>query len=174
MVATFKSNLGKRIISCYSPTNVSDETDLDTFYNELYSLVRSVPKHNVLIIGGNIYPKIDKNINKFSLHNLSNRNGEHLTVFTLENKLTCLNIKLQKRKGKQWTNTYPNNVQARIDYILMNKNWTNKDLKCEAYSSFEKVSSDHRVVTVLRSHVREYGHVRNRHVMFITIEHIKT
>ena len=26
---------------------------------------------------------------------------------------------------------------------------------------------------VLRSHIHEYGHVRNRHVMFITIEHIK-
>ena len=26
---------------------------------------------------------------------------------------------------------------------------------------------------LLRSHIHEYGHVRNRHVMFITIEHIK-
>ena len=25
--------------SCYSPTNASDETDIITFYNELYSLV---------------------------------------------------------------------------------------------------------------------------------------
>ena len=28
-------------------------------------------------------------------------------------------------------------------------------------------------VKVLRSHIHEYGHVRNRHVMFINIEHIK-
>ena len=26
---------------------------------------------------------------------------------------------------------------------------------------------------LLRSHIHEYGHVQNRHVMFITIEHIK-
>ena len=26
---------------------------------------------------------------------------------------------------------------------------------------------------MLRSHIHEYGHVRNRHIMFITIEHIK-
>ena len=26
---------------------------------------------------------------------------------------------------------------------------------------------------MLRSHIHEYGHVRNRHVMFITTEHIK-
>ena len=26
---------------------------------------------------------------------------------------------------------------------------------------------------VFHSHIYEYGHVRNRHIMFITIEHIK-
>ena len=28
-----------------------------------------------------------------------------------------------------------------------------------------------KLVQVLHSHIHEYGHVRNRHVMFITIEH---
>ena len=46
-------------------------------------------------------PKLIKNVNlKFSLHNLSNRNEEHLTAFTLENRLTCLITKFQTRKGK--------------------------------------------------------------------------
>ena len=40
--------------------------------------------------------KIGKNVNKFSLHNLSNINGEYLTDFTQENRLTCLNTKFQK------------------------------------------------------------------------------
>ena len=34
-------------------------------------------------------------------------------------------------------------------------------------------SSNTRQKLVLRSHIHEYGHVRNRHVMFITTEHIK-
>ena len=38
--------------------------------------------------------------NKFGLQNLSNRNGEQLTDFFLENGLTCLNAKFQKRRGK--------------------------------------------------------------------------
>ena len=33
------------------PWRNSDETDIITFYNELSSLVRSIPKHNMLIIG---------------------------------------------------------------------------------------------------------------------------
>ena len=93
IVAPFNGKPNATIISCYSPTNVSEETDVITFYNELSTLVRSIPKHNVLIIGGDMNPQIGKNVNKkFSLHN-SSRNGEHLTDFTLENRLTCLNTK---------------------------------------------------------------------------------
>ena len=46
MVATFNSNTSTTIISCYSPTTVSEETDLIAFYNELSSLVRSIPKQH--------------------------------------------------------------------------------------------------------------------------------
>ena len=51
MAATFNGNPRATIISCYSPTNVSEETELVTFYDELSSLVRSIPKHNMLVIG---------------------------------------------------------------------------------------------------------------------------
>ncbi len=77
LVATVNGNPRATIISCYSPTNVSEETELVTFYDELYSLVRSIPKHNVLVIGGDMNAQIGKNINnKYSLHNTSNRNGQ--------------------------------------------------------------------------------------------------
>ena len=98
IVATFNGNPWATIIFCYSPTNVSEETDLIAFYNEISSLVRSIPKHNVLVIGGDTNAQIGKNvINKFSLHNSSNRNWEHLT---LENRFTYLNTKFQKRGRK--------------------------------------------------------------------------
>ena len=51
MVASFNVNPGATIISCYCPTNVSDETELIAFYDVLSSFVRSIPKHNVLVIG---------------------------------------------------------------------------------------------------------------------------
>ena len=98
MLAMFNGNPSTTIISCYSPTNASDEMDLINFYSEVSSLVCSIPKHNVLIIGKN------KN-NKFSLHISSNRNGEHLTDFSLENGQTCLNTKFLERKGKLCTYT---------------------------------------------------------------------
>ena len=148
MVATFNGNPSATIIFCYSPTNASEETYLLTFYNELSSFVHSIPKHNVLVIGGSMNAEIGKNVDyKFSFHNSSNRNGEHLTDFTLENRLTCLNTKFQKRKGKLWTYTYANNTKAEIDYVFISKKWNNSTLNCEAYSSFEGVSHDHRIVT---------------------------
>ena len=87
------------IISCYSPTNASDKTDLITFYNKLSSLVYTIPNHNILIISGDMNAQIGKDENsKLCLHKSPNRNGEHLTDLSLENKLTCTNIKFQKRE----------------------------------------------------------------------------
>ena len=50
MAATFNGNPRATIILCYSPTNVSEETELVNFYDELSSLVSSIPKH-MLVIG---------------------------------------------------------------------------------------------------------------------------
>ena len=131
MIATFNSKISTTIISWYSATNVSEEIDLIAFDNELSSLVCSILKYNVFVIGGDMNAQIGKNVNhKFSLNNSSN-----------------LNTKFQKREGKLWTYTYANNTKAQIDYIFINKKWNNCALICEAYSSFKGVSSDHRIVT---------------------------
>ena len=117
MIGTFDSN-SCTIISCYSPTNASDEMFYITLYNMLSPLVCAILKHNVLIIGGDMNAQIDKNENnKFYLHNLSNRNEEYLTDFSFENRLTCLNTIFQKREGKLWTYTNPNNAKAQIIYL---------------------------------------------------------
>ena len=111
MAATFNGNPRTTIISCYSPTNDREETGLIAFYNKLSFLVPLIPKYHVLIIGEDMNAPKGKNVNnKFSLHNLSNRNREHITDFTLENRFTCLNSKFLRRKGKLWT--YTNEVQT--------------------------------------------------------------
>ena len=78
-----------------------------------FLLVHSIPKHNMLVIGGDMNAQIGKNgNNKYSLHNTSNRNGQHLTDFIIENRLACLNTNYQKREGKLWTHTYAKNTKA--------------------------------------------------------------
>ena len=112
MVATFNGNPSATIISCYSPTNISEET---VFHDVLSSLVCSILKHNVLVIGRDMNAQIGKDVNqKFSLQNSSNRNREHLTDIVLENRLTCLYANFQKREGKLWTYTDANNTIYRL------------------------------------------------------------
>ena len=96
--------------------------------------------------------------NKYSLHNTSNRNGQHLTDFMIENRLTCLNTNYQKREGKLWTYTYTNNSKTQIDYVFINKKWKNIAINCGAFSSFECVSFDHRIVTAnIRLSLRKHA-----------------
>ena len=74
MVDTFNGNLIIKIISFYSPIHVGGETDLIAFYNNLLSLVHSIPKNNVAIIGGDMNAQIVKNVNKkINLHYSSNK-----------------------------------------------------------------------------------------------------
>ena len=77
----------------------------------------------------------------------------------VENRLTCLNTNYKKREGKLWTYTYENNSKAQIDYVFINKKWKNSVMNCEAYSSFEGVSSDHRIVMAkIRLSLRKMPH----------------
>ncbi len=60
------------IISCYRPTNISEETELVAFYDELSSQVRSIPKHNMLVISRDMNAQIAKNGNNKYLHSRRN------------------------------------------------------------------------------------------------------
>ena len=144
MGVLFNVTPSTKIFSCYSPTNASDETDIIPFYNELSSLVWNIPKHNVLIICRDINAHIDKNENnKFCLHNSPYRNGECPAVFFRE-QLFVTKHKNPKKEGKSMDIYLP---KAQLDNILISKECINSTLDCEAYSSFERVSSDHRIVS---------------------------
>ena len=71
------------------------------FYDELPSLMCDILKKTFSSMDGDMNAQIGKNgHNKYSLHNLSHRNGQHLIDFTIENRLTCKQYKLYKREGK--------------------------------------------------------------------------
>jgi len=87
LIASFNGNPKTSIICCYSPTNVSEEVDIDEFYGDLSTLTRQIPKHNVTLIGGDFNAKLGRNDGvKHSFHTETNRNGEWLKDFLIENK----------------------------------------------------------------------------------------
>ena len=149
IIATFHGNPCTSVISCYSPHNISPEDDVQEFYDTLSLIVRDVPKHNILIIGGDMNAQFGGDEqHRHAYHKSCNRNGEYLQQFLIENHLKCLNTCFQKKDGKLWTHKYPNNTKAQIDFLMINKKWINSVNNCEAYNTFEGVSSDHRIVTM--------------------------
>ncbi len=60
MCSTLNDIRCSRVVSDYCPNITSDESDFTTFRDGLYSVVRHIPKHNVLIIVCNINAKISK------------------------------------------------------------------------------------------------------------------
>ena len=94
MVATFNGNPQTTVICCYSPTNVSEETETEKFYTDLSAVTRQVPKHNILIIGGDFNAHLgQKDGFTHAYHINTNRNGTMLKNFVPENNLLRLNIK---------------------------------------------------------------------------------
>jgi len=66
------------------------------------------PKHNVLIMDGDMNAHINRDMqhHTFSFHETTNRDGEHLHMFLLENKLHCMNICFKRDLGKSGPKAY--------------------------------------------------------------------
>ena len=148
MAIHIQGNPKTTLISCYSPTNVSDEQDTERFYNDLTYFIRHIPKYNVLIIGGDFNAHLGKyDDNKYSLHRTTNRNVNMLHSFLQENNLLCLNTHFQKISGQLWTHTSPNGFKSHIFFLIINKKWKNIVKNYKAYDSFISLASDHRNVS---------------------------
>ena len=101
MIATFNGNPKVTAVSCYSPTNYSEEEEIQEFYDQLTELIKQVLKHNVLLIGGDISAKIStEDCKGDSLHINTNRNGEFLLNLNTECALINLGTNYCKPKGK--------------------------------------------------------------------------
>ncbi|XP_072048615.1 craniofacial development protein 2-like [Amphiura filiformis] len=118
---TLNGNPQTTIIVTYSPTNVADEDDVTDFYNQLTKATREVPAHNFLIVIGDFSARVGQDIAKFSYHETTNRNGELMLCYTLENNLVVTNTTFQKRATKLWTSELPSGYRAQLDYVLVRK-----------------------------------------------------
>ena len=51
-ILTLEGNPRTTIINCYSPTNVSSETEIENIYQSLSDTITQIPAHNMVIKGG--------------------------------------------------------------------------------------------------------------------------
>ena len=52
----FEGKSKRTILSCYSPTNMSEETEVKNLYKDLKSVTENVPAHNFLVVAGHLAP----------------------------------------------------------------------------------------------------------------------
>ena len=66
------------IICCYSPTNVSSDQEIKSFYDTLISTVSSTPAQDMLFIADDFNVKIGSMETLYSFNSVTNRNGQQL------------------------------------------------------------------------------------------------
>ncbi|XP_062905836.1 craniofacial development protein 2-like, partial [Mobula hypostoma] len=149
LTAEFDGNPATSVIICYSPYNCSEEKEVEAFHSKLHEAVTSIPAHNFLAVLGDFNAQVGLEDVPYSYQDFTNRNGQYLIEIIQEHSLIAANTQFKKRAGKLWT--YENSAsiyRKQLDYILIRTKWRNCVINTEPYSTFNSVSSDHRVVSM--------------------------
>lgn len=94
---------GTPVTVVYSPTNVAPPEDVEEFFEDLVTAVRDIPAHNVLVILGDLNPRLGPEDTPFPYQDSTNRNGAYLITFFKEHKLLAANTIFLKRTERKWT-----------------------------------------------------------------------
>jgi len=170
-LARFKASpVNVTVVAVYAPTLQADTLVVDDFYKELQSVVRSVPRRDVLIVAGDwnartgpADPDTTHILGRFGLGRRC-ENGERLVSFADYNRLVVTNTRFQhpRRHLLTW---YSNDGHTanQIDYILVRARWSTSVLDSRAFRGAvtgNASDSDHVLVRAkirlrLSSHLRQ-------------------
>ena len=138
--------------SNYSPTS---EDTIEEYYSELRTLIYQVPKHNVLLLCGDMNAQVGPisenhyhHHHHHHHHQTKNGTGELLCELQHSTNLIYLCTKFQNKPSQKWTFMYVNGPKAQLDLLLINKKCKNIAIDCAAYNTFHSVSSNHKIVTI--------------------------
>ena len=104
--------------SSVSPTNVPPQSEVESFYNNLNRFIETAPPHNFLIICRDLNMRRGKDHFPFAVVDSTNRNGQSLLSFMIDNEPFSSATKSQKRPTKKIT-FLP--LRTEIDHILVRK-----------------------------------------------------
>ena len=121
MCSLFNANSCAVVVSCYSPTNAIDESDIGIFYKEQSYRAPYIPKQNVLNIGGDMNAQIGKDENyNFCFYNLPKKMAITQQIFHSRTVFLALTINSKKR----WENYGPTLTQITLKQDLIIFSWT--------------------------------------------------
>uniref|UniRef100_A0A8D8V3E1 Craniofacial development protein 2 n=1 Tax=Cacopsylla melanoneura TaxID=428564 RepID=A0A8D8V3E1_9HEMI len=146
------------IIQVYAPTADKSDEEIETFYEEIESLLKTTKKHDITIILGDFNAKVGDCVvdGITGAYGLGTRNdrGDRLIEFCQSEDMLVTNttFKLPKRRLYTWkapSDGINNNVvRNQIDYILVRKRYRNSVKSVKTYPGAD-VSSDHNPVVAI-------------------------
>ena len=151
--ARFYSKYSKlTVIQCYSPTNTADEADKHNSYEQLQSEVAKTPKHDVLMVIGDLNAKVgsdntgrEDHMGKHGTGDM-NENGELFADFCGLNGLVIGGtIFPHKEIHKTTWNSPDKRTKNQIDHITINSKWRTSLLDTRVLRGAD-IGSDHMLV----------------------------
>jgi hypothetical protein len=169
MRARFKGQHGKlTVLQCYAPTNDAEEEEKEQFYSMLQKEAECTPKHDVLIIMGDLNAKVGSSNDGYqqTMGNQGcgsmNDNGQRLANFCSENSLVIGGTLFPHKEIHKLTWESPNRRDKnQIDHLMINRMWRGslQDVRVKRGAD---VGSDHHLVTAkIKIKLRRNGPTKN-------------
>ena len=140
------------IFVCYAPTDTSEDTLKDSFYETLHYNLQRVSSHDIVTVLGDMNATVGPTrdgvehiVDPFTSTN-TNDNGERMTELSASHNLKIASTWFQHRRIHT-TSWYSNTgiTSKTIDHILISGRWRTLS-DCRVFRSAELGSTDHRLV----------------------------
>lgn len=142
------------ILQVYAPTNDADDDVKDVFYNQLQREIDRTPKHDLIILMGDLNAKVGRKKceEERSLGNEAcgerNENGEMFVTLCEINNLVIGGSKFKHKEIHKLTWISPDGrSQNQIDHIAINSKFTRSMMDVRVKRGAD-VSSDHHLVVM--------------------------
>jgi hypothetical protein len=116
-------------ISVHAPTEEKTNEEKEKFYEDLEIIHNKIPKHDIVIILGDLNTKIGKEdvyqnvAGKHTFHEISNRNGEWVCGYAIANNMEIISTYYQHKRIHKGTWTSPDgNTLNQIDHVIIDAN----------------------------------------------------
>ncbi|KAL1446089.1 hypothetical protein WDU94_009850 [Cyamophila willieti] len=160
MLSIASENGTINLIQVYAPTADKSDEEIETFYEEIESLLKTTKKHDITIILGDFNAKVgdcvvDGITGGYGLGTRNDR-GDRLIEFCQNEDMLVTNttFKLPKRRLYTWkapADGIDNNiVRNQIDYILIRKRYRNAVKSVKTYPGADVSSHHNPVVAIIK------------------------
>ena len=164
------------VVVYYAPQEDKSEDEKDEFYERLNNTVQETPRHDVLIVLGDLNAKVgqdndtrEQTYGREGLSQETNDNGERLIEFCEYNNLTIGGTIFKHKEIHKYTWTSPDgHTKNQIDHIMINKKWRTSLLDVKTKRGAD-IASDHELlVAKIRLKLRNAKPGSQRKVKFDT------